>query len=138
MTHALTRVALLPLNDHVLSGLQIVNRVRGQLSKLERKTLSALIVIDVHARDVTAELAAQKVSTEDDFEWMSQLRWARQAMEVHHDTPLTICCGAQVVSHSTTQDSRSSIASHLRLTMPMLMKAAGGHVIWQRACRFGD
>lgn len=34
-------------------------QVRGQLSKLERKTLSALIVVDVHARDVATELANQ-------------------------------------------------------------------------------
>jgi hypothetical protein len=54
---------------------QVVNRVRGELSKLERKTLSALIVIDVHARDVTAELAKQGVTSETDFEWISQLRW---------------------------------------------------------------
>jgi dynein heavy chain len=53
----------------------VVNRVRGELSKLERKTLSALIVIDVHARDVTAELAKQGVTSETDFEWISQLRW---------------------------------------------------------------
>jgi dynein heavy chain len=52
----------------------VVNRVRGELSKLERKTLSALIVIDVHARDVTAELAMQGVTSETDFEWISQLR----------------------------------------------------------------
>lgn len=38
--------------------IQVVNKVRGQLSKLDRKTLSALIVIDVHARDVITELAA--------------------------------------------------------------------------------
>ncbi len=36
-------------------------QVRGQLTKLERKTLSALIVIDVHARDVAGELASQDV-----------------------------------------------------------------------------
>lgn len=53
---------------------QVVNKVRGKLSKLERKTLSALIVVDVHARDVATELAAQGVSSETDFEWMSQLR----------------------------------------------------------------
>lgn len=50
--------------------------MRGQLTKLDRKTLSALIVIDVHARDVVAELAKQGITSETDFEWMSQLRYS--------------------------------------------------------------
>ena len=53
---------------------QVVNKVRGQLSKLERKVLSALIVVDVHARDVVAELATKGVSSETDFDFVSQLR----------------------------------------------------------------
>ena len=53
---------------------KVVNKVRGKLSKLERKTLSALIVIDVHARDVAVELGNSNISGETDFEWMSQLR----------------------------------------------------------------
>uniref|UniRef100_A0A383V949 AAA+ ATPase domain-containing protein n=1 Tax=Tetradesmus obliquus TaxID=3088 RepID=A0A383V949_TETOB len=62
--------------------MQVVNRVRGELSKLERKTLSALIVIDVHARDVTAELARQGVTSETDFEWISQLRYGWEGGDV--------------------------------------------------------
>ncbi|EFJ31602.1 hypothetical protein SELMODRAFT_86461 [Selaginella moellendorffii] len=53
----------------------IVNKVRGKLTSLERKTIGALIVIDVHARDVVKNLADANLSEETDFEWTSQLRY---------------------------------------------------------------
>lgn len=34
----------------------------------------ALVVMDVHARDVVSALAAQKITSEGDFEWQAQLR----------------------------------------------------------------
>ena len=49
--------------------------VRGELSSAQRTTLGALITIDVHARDVVADLAEQGVTTPADFEWVKQLRY---------------------------------------------------------------
>lgn len=54
----------------------LVQLVRGNLSKIQRAVLSALIVIEVHAKDVAAKLVEQEVSSISDFEWISQLRSA--------------------------------------------------------------
>lgn len=53
---------------------KIVNLVRGQLTSLERATCGALVVIDVHARDVTVQMAEGGVEDVRDFKWESQLR----------------------------------------------------------------
>ncbi|KAL1116324.1 hypothetical protein AAG570_005819 [Ranatra chinensis] len=54
---------------------EMVQIVRGKLGTGERITICALIVIDVHARDVVKRLAELKVSSIVDFNWMAQLRY---------------------------------------------------------------
>ena len=54
---------------------EIVVLIRGKLATLARITLGSLTVIDVHARDVTKRLWSVGVSTLNDFEWVSQLRY---------------------------------------------------------------
>lgn len=48
--------------------------MRGGLTALQRGTLGALVVMDVHARDVVAELAKEGVHDASDFAWQAQLR----------------------------------------------------------------
>uniref|UniRef100_A0A8C0W387 Dynein axonemal heavy chain 1 n=1 Tax=Castor canadensis TaxID=51338 RepID=A0A8C0W387_CASCN len=53
----------------------LVALVRGKLSHMQRAVLSALIVIEVHAKDVVSKLIQEGVVSVNDFEWISQLRY---------------------------------------------------------------
>ncbi|EGD75848.1 dynein heavy chain 7 [Salpingoeca rosetta] len=53
----------------------VVELVRGKLSKNIRTTLSALIVLDVHSRDVLTGLIKDGIQRDDEFAWLCQLRY---------------------------------------------------------------
>jgi hypothetical protein len=83
---------------------KIVELVRGTLTKLQRATCSALVVIDVHARDVSLQMAEQRVESVRDFKWESQLRCAPpnlyNAMIVCCDRfPTAEICAAEAAVH---------------------------------------
>lgn len=47
--------------------------MRGKLSPMQRAVLSALIVIEVHAKDVVNKLIEENVVSVNDFEWIDQV-----------------------------------------------------------------
>eukprot|EP00963_Diacronema_lutheri_P008805 scaffold776_cov347-Pavlova_lutheri.AAC.3 len=61
----------------------LADLLAGDLSHLDRLTIGALIVHDVHARDVIQRLIDENVSSTADFEWISQLRYYWQDGNVY-------------------------------------------------------
>ena len=53
----------------------VVALVRGDISRQTRLILGAMVVLDVHNKDVVSLLIANNVSTPYEFDWNSQLRY---------------------------------------------------------------
>jgi len=53
----------------------IVELVRSDISSLDRCTIEALIVLDVHNRDCIVQLVDKQVEKVNDFAWQAQLRY---------------------------------------------------------------
>lgn len=54
---------------------KMVSIVREDLNTLQRTLMGALIVLDVHARDVVSDMTEKNVSNLNDFQWSKQLRY---------------------------------------------------------------
>jgi dynein heavy chain len=68
--------------------MDLVELVRGDINKLVRKTLTAMVTIDVHNRDVVNMLKQKKLKNSADFDWMAQLRyyWAPKGSIIMYET----------------------------------------------------
>ena len=63
--------------------MELTRTVAGKITKLQRKSLGALITIDVHARDVVGSMRDQGVQSITDFAWISQLRYELVGSDAH-------------------------------------------------------
>ena len=55
--------------------LDVVKMVRGNIDHLLRKTLSAVITLDVHARDIITDINQKRIPDITHFDWIAQLRY---------------------------------------------------------------
>ncbi|KAL1023853.1 hypothetical protein UPYG_G00047240 [Umbra pygmaea] len=53
----------------------LASLVRGPLPSLHRNIITALMTVDVHARDIVTELLARNVDSSSSFDWQRQLRY---------------------------------------------------------------
>ncbi|XP_043666184.1 dynein axonemal heavy chain 1-like [Vespula pensylvanica] len=73
---AIKRDALWTFYEVMLSQLDDLRElIRGPHTEIQRLMLEAVIIIEVHARDVLYKLIQENVTNVNDFEWISQLRY---------------------------------------------------------------
>ena len=72
----------------------MIGLVQGDLNRGQRTMIGALVTIDVHAREVTADIVAKGVSSARDFMWTKQLRyyWEEESMIVPLSRLIHVLC----------------------------------------------
>nr|XP_019948992.1 PREDICTED: dynein heavy chain 11, axonemal [Paralichthys olivaceus] len=76
--------ALKDCNKKQISQLNsLISMLLGELSPGDRQKIMTICTIDVHARDVVTSLIAQKVTTSQAFQWLSQLRHCWNEQQCH-------------------------------------------------------
>ena len=54
---------------------KLIELVRGDLAKVQRCTLEALVVIEVHNRDVVTVMISEECQEVNNFSWLAQMRY---------------------------------------------------------------
>lgn len=60
----------------------MIRIVQTDLNKLQRNAMGALIVIDVHAKEVVSRMIKAKVDNINDFDWTCQLRYYWEELDL--------------------------------------------------------
>ena len=65
--------------------------IRGNLTKMQRAKVVALVTIEIHARDVIEKLAKSNCNDVNGFEWLMQLRvyWDRVRIDYNNNKKQT-------------------------------------------------
>ena len=66
--------------------------IRGNLTKIQRQKIVALVTIEVHARDVIEKMIKSGCGDVSAFEWLSQLRLYWDKVLQWHVYLLLFCC----------------------------------------------
>lgn len=80
---------------------ECVKLVQGKLDAGNQVTIEALIVIDVHGRDIVSRLRDFKVNSVADFNWIAQMRyyWKKDSVDVSMITT-TIAYGFEYLGNT--------------------------------------
>jgi dynein heavy chain len=70
--------------------------VRGNISKLDRKKVVALITMEIHSRDTQDKMIKAECQSVDDFEWLMQLRFVYHKNEGEYGNCVVLSTNAQL------------------------------------------
>ena len=60
-----------------------IEKLKSDLSRLNRKLISAMITLQIYQKDLTKLLITKNIKSETDFEWKAQIRFYSQDEKVH-------------------------------------------------------